>query len=74
MSKVYQTQITNLNDALTNYKDAKGVKVSFTVDPNNSNHYTGTGSDSVKYHIDINLPKAGLVQVVMGEESGPISE
>lgn len=56
MTKILNTKIMQLDNALTNYKDTKGQIVSFKVDPNNADTYIGKGSDGFNYYIEIKKP------------------
>lgn len=56
MTNILNTKIMQLDKALSSYKDTKGELVSFTVDPNNSDIYTGKGSDGFNYYVDIKKP------------------
>ena len=53
---ILNTKIMQLDNALCSYKDSKGELVSFKVDPNNSDVYTGKGSDGFNYYIEIKKP------------------
>ena len=53
---ILNTKIMQLDNALSSYKDLKGQLVSFKVDKNNPDIYTGKGSDGFDYYIEIKKP------------------
>ena len=53
---ILSTKIMQLDNALSNYKDSKGEIVSFKVDKNNPDVYTGKGSDGFNYFIEVKKP------------------
>lgn len=64
MSKILNTKLMTLEEALSNYKDTKGVKVTFTVNPQDPNIYTGTGTEGFTYYIDVQRVKYCEVKIV----------
>jgi hypothetical protein len=53
---ILDTKIMQLDKALSSYKDTKGELISFKIDSNNSDIYTGKGSDGFEYFIEIKKP------------------
>jgi hypothetical protein len=64
-TKILNTQVMELDKALSSYRDTHGEIVSFTIDPNNSDIYTGTGSDGKTYYVQVEKPTMCIVRTVI---------